>query len=92
MTQIRGEIFLTISSDGAEIYEVDFISPPRLDIMNNTDDDILLGTDSVLFNNQTVGQYITLPPGTAANDLSMPFSKVYIKAMGSGDITIARCS
>lgn len=93
MTTIKGTEFLTIHASADETYELDYGTPPKLSIVNNTDADICIGYSPEFTDNadSSTGQYIKIRAGAAGNNIRFSFGKVYIKAGSSGgDIGIVR--
>lgn len=92
MTTIKGTEFLTVHATAGEIYELDYGTPPKLSIVNNTDADILISYTPE-FSDDTdsnISRHMKIPAGTAGNNIRCSFGKVYIKSEGSGDIGIVR--
>ncbi|MGM9937053.1 MAG: hypothetical protein ACI38A_06885 [Candidatus Ornithomonoglobus sp.] len=93
MTTIKGQRFLTVHATAGEVYEIEYTVPPKVSIANNTDGNIFISTDPEFADDDTgtAGSFLELQAGGAANNISMSFYKVYIKAENSGSIVIVRC-
>lgn len=90
MTTIKGTHLKTIDAAAGEVYKIEYASAWRVDIANNTDDSILIGTDGNFSKTTAAGDYLEIPSGCSYNNLAAPH-KLYIKSNGTGKIVVVRC-
>lgn len=91
MTTIKGSRFLTVRAEAGEVYEIKYSTPPRLCVMNNTSGEVKISSSAEFREAEASGEYLTVPAGTAANDIALPFDAAYIMADEGGNIVIERC-
>ncbi len=60
------------------------------DILNHSDGDVLINRSGNFTADENSGNYITLPAGMAYNDFALNNCDLYLKAYGSGTVTICR--
>ena len=91
MTTIKGSGFLTGRAEAGEIYEIQYSTPPRLNVLNSTEGDLKISSSSDFTDDSVSGQYLTIPKNAGINGIAVPFEAVYIKAEAGGNIVIERC-
>ncbi len=90
MNKIKGTNFMTITVANGEIYEIDFTTSFKVDVMNYSEGEIQLSIDSAFSSDGTVNNYLSISSGTAYNSLTVRGQKLYIKAGASGSVSIVR--
>lgn len=94
MITVKGQKFLTIHAEAGETYEIKYgAAAAHINILNFSGGNIRISTRDEFAESAdgAAGQYLTIPDGVSANDISIVFSSVYIKADSGGDIVIERC-
>ena len=89
MIEIMWKNPISISVENGE-YKIKSALSGVYDILNYSDNDILINRNGDFTQNENCGNYITLPAGAAYNDLVINHCDIYIKSSGSGTVTINR--
>lgn len=93
MTDITGKRFTTISAASGEVYRVTLTAAGhKIDILNNTDNNILVSDKNSFVQSASGSPYLTIPPGGGYNGLSAAADKLYIKSPGAGIVSITENS
>lgn len=89
MIEVKENKFLTITCTAGEVYFIDYSSGSEIDVINHTDNDIYLGSGEEFTTTSNVSNYAIINSEGYYNGIRTS-SGIYIKAVGSGDITLIR--
>ena len=93
MTDITGNRFTTIAGAVGEVYRVTLTAAGhRIDIFNNTENNILVSDKNSFTQSASGSPYLTIPPDGGYNGLVSVSDKLYIKTLGVGTVSIAEHS
>ena len=92
---IRGQRTITLSAQANEVYEVQFKKEDIVDVLNGTESSLRLSVGEANELTDTEGNIIgdtgiTLPAGTAVNDLRLIDGDLCITPSENGNIVIVR--
>ena len=92
---IRGQRTITLSAQANEVYEVQFKKEDIVDVLNGTESSLRLSVGEANELTDTEGNIIgdtgiTLPAGTAVNDLRLIDGDLWITPSENGNIVIVR--
>ena len=89
MANITGKRFTTINAAANETYTVTLSAGDRaIDMVNNTDDDILISETNNFTESASGSPYLTIPSGGGYNGLRPYKDTFYVKSAGSGTISL----
>lgn len=82
--------YTTLTVEGGEVYEIQYLRPPKVCISNNTEGEIKISTANNFTETNGVGEYLCIPPWGVVNDLYLAKNVMYIAPSASGKILIDR--
>ena len=89
MPDITGKRFTTIPAASNTVYAVTLAAAGhKIDILNNTDGDILISEKNSFAQSASGSPYLTIPSGGGYNGLNTVSDKLYIKSAGTGTISV----
>lgn len=95
MTEVTLNKFMTLYAAAGEVYRLGCNGVPvSFSLMNLTDSVVKISLDKDMPDNTegTAGLYMTVPAGTAVNEIRTAGLFIYVKAESAGNIVIERFS